>query len=649
MLRLHTLAALACLTIVSPVSEIQAQQTAAPAVAAAAAPAGLGATAAVAPRASIWSFLGVPQTARGLRTLRSRVVNRRGNFPGLERKPPVLPLTAPENLESPNPAIKTAAEIKGAEDMKAQKIKAIKYLASLGCGCYDKDGKITDALLAATDDCTPDVRLAAIEAVEDNVNKSCCKSCGTTSCCNEKISKRLSEMAYERDDDGCPVETSAEIRRAAARVFKKCCPGGLYNGPIEEELQEVVEGDPVEMIPAPEPDEAPVQDPEPEEEIPGESVDEDEEISGESDAESDADSDADSDGEDSMELDDDSDNPFEDADAEEVEAPEGETDSGDLILRRLSQRQPVKIHFADSMNQPKVKRLDVTANSSVLVPVKVEPRTPELPQYEALQLNAATPAATVYAKPKRESVAPRVIEASPVSVIRSSTRVHMQPAASDHDLDVDFKRNGSENIQPMKLEPATTKLIVPESAEPKVVPETAPSAVRIRRNLPLKTVQSVEPVFRSRSIAPAPQSISVEKRMPRKKSAPMVRPTSFMNSADSPPYSIIEKKPTAPAVSSMQRSGSRKLTTLDPSQRFSAFGNIVSVDLKTRQVLLKPIKHEGIRVGVVAEVVRLTPQGYQVLGKINVKVIGRTIATAQINDPNLLRQIRATDKFVCHY
>ncbi len=201
-----------------------------------------------APTATLWRFLGIPQ---GVQKVRDVSLNRRGNFPGLERKPPIKRIADPANLESPDPAIKAAAEIKAAEDMKSQKVKAIKYLASMGCGCYDKDGKITDALLAATDDCTPDVRMAAIEAFEDAANGEQCRKCGSTSCCSEKVTKRLSEIAYERDDTGCPIEPDAEIREAAARVLRICCPGGAPMGPFEEETEEV----PPEVIPGETPDE----------------------------------------------------------------------------------------------------------------------------------------------------------------------------------------------------------------------------------------------------------------------------------------------------------------------------------------------------------------------------------------------------------
>ena len=210
--------------------------------------------------ATLWRFLGIPQ---GMQKIRDVSVNRRGNFPGLERKPPLKRIGDPANLESDNPAIKAAAEIKQAEDMKEQKVKAIKYLASIGCGCYDKDGKITDALLAATDDCTPDVRMAAIEAIEEAANGEQCQRCGSTSCCSEKVTKRLSEIAYERDDDGCPLEPDAEIREAAARVLRVCCPGGPALGPVAEDVD----------TPEPEADEIIIEGADEGQEIRGETID----------------------------------------------------------------------------------------------------------------------------------------------------------------------------------------------------------------------------------------------------------------------------------------------------------------------------------------------------------------------------------------
>lgn len=199
---------------------------------------------AVAPT-TIWNRLGIPY---GFNKIRDNRINSRGNNPQWERTPRLKAIADPANLESDNPAIKRAAEVKQAEDLAPQKIKAIKFLAQMGCGCYDKDGSITDALLQAMDpvqECTPDVRLATIEAISDAIQDgdSVCGACGSTCCCNEKIALALSKSAYERNDDGCFYEPNEEIRQAAADLLKICCPG---RGPVN--IIEVPDGG-IERIP----------------------------------------------------------------------------------------------------------------------------------------------------------------------------------------------------------------------------------------------------------------------------------------------------------------------------------------------------------------------------------------------------------------
>ena len=184
------------------------------------------------PRNTLWSFLGIPQAVQAGH---GALFNRKGNHPALEKKPPLKGLADAANLKSDVPAIKKAAEIKKAEDLKPQKIKAVKYLAQIGCGCYDTDGSVTDALVAAMDDCTEEVRLATIEAITEAASGQCCAHCGATCCCNEKISEQLFKMAYELDDAGCYLEKSARVRQAAARALAVCCPG---RGPITVEDSE---------------------------------------------------------------------------------------------------------------------------------------------------------------------------------------------------------------------------------------------------------------------------------------------------------------------------------------------------------------------------------------------------------------------------
>ena len=165
---------------------------------------------------SVWSLLGVPQ---GIQKIRDAVVNPRGNHPNWERKPPLKKIADPANLEAPNPAIKAAAKIKAEEELAPQKIKAIKYLTTVGCaGCYPG---VKDALLAALDDCTEDVRYEAALAFCE-ASGSPCSHCNPESCCAADAMTKLQEIAHEQDDQGCYKEPSSRVRAAAANALRAC-------------------------------------------------------------------------------------------------------------------------------------------------------------------------------------------------------------------------------------------------------------------------------------------------------------------------------------------------------------------------------------------------------------------------------------------
>lgn len=195
---------------------------------------------------TLWSFLGIPQ---GVKKVQGALTNRRGNHPRAEPKDALKALNDPANLESPDAAIKRAAEIKKAEDLKPQKLKAIKYLASIGCGCYDKDGSVTDALVAAAEDCTEEVRLATMQQIQAAATGKCCSNCGQVCCCNDKMLKKLAQIAYERDEFGCYSEPSKRVRGAAATALAACCPGSV---PLEILLEK-----PEQVAPEPEPEPVP--------------------------------------------------------------------------------------------------------------------------------------------------------------------------------------------------------------------------------------------------------------------------------------------------------------------------------------------------------------------------------------------------------
>lgn len=191
------------------------------------------------PPPTLWSFLGIPQ---GLNSIRDNLTNRRGNRPNRERKPKLKQLADPANLKSENPAIKKAAEVKQAEDEKKQKIKAVKFLAGIGCGCYDKDGSVTDALVAAMDDCTEEVRLATITAICEAADCEKCANCKQKSCCNKDIRKKLNELAFQKNDDGCFLEPSERVRQAAEGALAVCGPEPplpMYE-PLPEDEEPVV-------------------------------------------------------------------------------------------------------------------------------------------------------------------------------------------------------------------------------------------------------------------------------------------------------------------------------------------------------------------------------------------------------------------------
>lgn len=166
-------------------------------------------------------FLGVDKVGAGLGGLVQRLGSRlvgaldlQGRFPNLQPKPPLLELTDPANLgEDQPPAIQAAAAVKQEEDQAPQKIMAIRYLATLGCGgCYEK---VEDALYEAMSDCTEEVRFEAVKALQCRPDCGC-RYCSSPSCCTPKIRKRLEQLTT------CEKEPSARIRRMA-RLALACC------------------------------------------------------------------------------------------------------------------------------------------------------------------------------------------------------------------------------------------------------------------------------------------------------------------------------------------------------------------------------------------------------------------------------------------
>ena len=201
------------------------------------------------PIPTFWDKLGIPQATA---ILRDSTINRSGRFPGLEKKPPLLKIADPANLKPEKPEmIQVAAKIKTEQDQKKQKIKAIKFLADVNCGCYNKDDAVAKAFLAALDDCDPDVRTAAIEGLCKAAGScSKCKTGCETTCCTEDIYKKLQDIATGVDAKGCFKEPVKEIRTAAAGLMRACgCPTPKpleeLPAPAPSEIEELTMPDPL--------------------------------------------------------------------------------------------------------------------------------------------------------------------------------------------------------------------------------------------------------------------------------------------------------------------------------------------------------------------------------------------------------------------
>ena len=184
----------------------------------------IGAPAAQGPSCSLPGFLGLDKLGAGAGGLLSRLRNRLGTrFPGLEAKPALTAISDPANLKSPNPAVAAAAGVKADEDAAPQKIKALNYLAKVGCtNCYPD---IEKAFLAALDDCTESVRFAAADNLRD-IAGCPCQCCKEKSCCSPAMRKKLREVACAIDEKTkCYKEASPRVRRVARLALEKCgCP-----------------------------------------------------------------------------------------------------------------------------------------------------------------------------------------------------------------------------------------------------------------------------------------------------------------------------------------------------------------------------------------------------------------------------------------
>ncbi len=158
---------------------------------------------------------------RRYRDYRDARVNRDGDHPEWERKDALKRIADPDNLAPEKPeVIKAAAKIKTDQDLKEQKLKAIKYLATVCCNCDGYAEDVKEGLFAALSDCDADVRYEAAVAFCKCAGDPC-HTC-TSSCCDPDIMAKLDEMANKHDDKGCPLEPSPRVRAAARLALDRC-------------------------------------------------------------------------------------------------------------------------------------------------------------------------------------------------------------------------------------------------------------------------------------------------------------------------------------------------------------------------------------------------------------------------------------------
>ncbi len=169
------------------------------------------------------------------------VKNKLGmKYPGLESKPAIKSIPDPANLgPEASPAVQAAAKVKAEEEQAPQKIKGLRYLASIGCGgCYPD---VEEALLAGLDGCTEEVRYEAASAIRSTVGNPC-TFCKASACCSPQVREKLKKIAFDIDETGCFKEPSPRVRRLARLALAGCGGGEVFDDiPVEgpEELPEL--------------------------------------------------------------------------------------------------------------------------------------------------------------------------------------------------------------------------------------------------------------------------------------------------------------------------------------------------------------------------------------------------------------------------
>ena len=96
---------------------------------------------------------------------------------------------------------------------------------------------VEEAFLAAMDDASECVRIAAVQGIIDATER--CGICGNgcVGCCTLAIQSRLQYLAYATDENGCWCKPSPKVRRLARIACCRCSPvQGSATAFIPEEI-----------------------------------------------------------------------------------------------------------------------------------------------------------------------------------------------------------------------------------------------------------------------------------------------------------------------------------------------------------------------------------------------------------------------------
>jgi hypothetical protein len=195
---------------------------------------------------NIFDLLGVEALhAKVTPLLKDKLAHLGQFFPFLQTHGLKTPLMDPANLLSASPAIAGAAAVAAAQAAAPQKIQAITYLATVGCGCYPE---VEKAFLAALADCTEEVRFEAAHAIRYAADNPC-RPCCLDGCCTPAIRELHYKIAYGYTEKCCPYEPSPRVRRAARLALCACGSGPLIGLDELEDPGLPLEGPPEELLP----------------------------------------------------------------------------------------------------------------------------------------------------------------------------------------------------------------------------------------------------------------------------------------------------------------------------------------------------------------------------------------------------------------